>query len=412
MAHDVFISYSSKDKSVADAACAVLEGRGVRCWVAPRDIAAGSDWGESIIDAIAGSRVMVLVFSANANASPQVKREVERAVNKGVTVVPFRIENVPLCKTLEYFVSTPHWMDAYTRPLEQHLGKLADTVLAIVRTEPVEGDDALSAVNPPQERQPQALPSVQPERRGLRRAGVPTAIAVGLLGALVVRAMISSTPPAVQAEPAARLATPRVVVANDVTPAPARPVVVAPSTTRPAEIAAPVAVPVADPAPAPKHESPATPPTQTPPEASAVDSAAEQRERALATAQAKRLRVRSVVLIGDERYCVINGRRYQEGESIDGFRVDRITPSRVIVAHGKFRFELRPQADVDSRVVSRLSFDNGTRDEDRSGSQRQPPPPPPPNGGPTVYGPRGPGSPPPPPPGPQPVPPGPRPLRR
>jgi hypothetical protein len=38
MAHDVFISYSSKDKPVADAVCAGPEGRGIRCWVAPRDI--------------------------------------------------------------------------------------------------------------------------------------------------------------------------------------------------------------------------------------------------------------------------------------------------------------------------------------------------------------------------------------
>src|SRR5713101_8280389 len=48
MAHDVFISYSSKDKPVADAVCAGLEGRGIRCWAAPRDILPGSDWGAAI----------------------------------------------------------------------------------------------------------------------------------------------------------------------------------------------------------------------------------------------------------------------------------------------------------------------------------------------------------------------------
>ena len=39
MAHDVFISHSSKDKPIADAICANLEGTGIRCWIAPRDIA-------------------------------------------------------------------------------------------------------------------------------------------------------------------------------------------------------------------------------------------------------------------------------------------------------------------------------------------------------------------------------------
>lgn len=121
MAHDVFISYSNKDKPVADAVCAGLEGRGIRCWVAPRDILPGFDWGAAIIDAISGAKVMVLIFSGNANASPQIKREVERAVAKGVKILPFRIEDVPMSKSLEYFISTPHWLDALTQPLEGHI---------------------------------------------------------------------------------------------------------------------------------------------------------------------------------------------------------------------------------------------------------------------------------------------------
>src|SRR5262245_10875317 len=103
MAHDVFISYSSKDKPVADAVCANLEANGIRCWIAPRDILPGQDWGESIIDAINQSRIMVLVFSSSANTSPQIKREVERSVSKGIPIIPFRIEDVPLSKSLEYF---------------------------------------------------------------------------------------------------------------------------------------------------------------------------------------------------------------------------------------------------------------------------------------------------------------------
>ncbi|WP_179468215.1 TIR domain-containing protein [Mycolicibacterium vinylchloridicum] len=38
MAHDVFISHSSLDEPAADAVCAELEARGIRCWTAPRDI--------------------------------------------------------------------------------------------------------------------------------------------------------------------------------------------------------------------------------------------------------------------------------------------------------------------------------------------------------------------------------------
>ena len=132
MAHDVFVSYSSKDKTVADATCATLESKGVRCWMAPRDIIPGTDWGESIIDAINGSRAFVLVFSENANTSVQIKREVERAINRGIPVIPLRIENVMPAKSLEYFLSTPHWLDAFTPPLEHHLTYLADVIRSVL----------------------------------------------------------------------------------------------------------------------------------------------------------------------------------------------------------------------------------------------------------------------------------------
>ena len=132
MAHDVFVSYSVKDKTTADAICASLEANGIRVWIAPRDVMPGSDWGESIIDAIHESKVMILVFSANSNASPQIKREIERAVNKGVTVVPFRIDDVLPSKTLEYFISTQHWLDAFTPPLEKHLDNLVGILRSII----------------------------------------------------------------------------------------------------------------------------------------------------------------------------------------------------------------------------------------------------------------------------------------
>jgi hypothetical protein len=137
MAHDVFISYSSKDKPTADAACAKLEARQIRCWMAPRDIMPGADWSSSIIDDINGARTMVLVFSANANASAQIKREVERAVNKGIPVIPLRIENVAPERSLEYFISTPHWLDAFTTPLDHHLNYLADVIRHILDGEAV-----------------------------------------------------------------------------------------------------------------------------------------------------------------------------------------------------------------------------------------------------------------------------------
>lgn len=136
MAHDVFISHSSKDKPVADAVTAALEAGRIRCWVAPRDIPSGQKWGEAIIDGINQCRVMVLIFSAHANVSPhierEVEREVERAVSKGLYLIPFRLDPAPLTKQMEYLISTPHRLDAMTGPLERHLSVLVRTVAAIL----------------------------------------------------------------------------------------------------------------------------------------------------------------------------------------------------------------------------------------------------------------------------------------
>lgn len=133
MAHDVFISHSVKDKAVADAIVARLEADSVTCWIAPRDVVPGADWGESIIDAIESSRIMILIFSRNADASPQIKREVERAVNKGVYIIPFRVDDIPPTKSLAYFISTSQWMDAFSPPLERHLDNLAKTIKAVLK---------------------------------------------------------------------------------------------------------------------------------------------------------------------------------------------------------------------------------------------------------------------------------------
>ena len=72
MAHEIFISHSSKDKAIADAVCAALEATKIRCWIAPRDILPGEKWIIAISKAITSSRIMVLIFSSNCNKSEDI----------------------------------------------------------------------------------------------------------------------------------------------------------------------------------------------------------------------------------------------------------------------------------------------------------------------------------------------------
>jgi TPR repeat protein len=133
MAHKVFICHSSSDKAVADAACAALEAQRIPCWIAPRDILAGEEYGESIIEAIGECQIMLLVFSAQANNSPQVRREIERGVSKAKIIVPFRIEDIMPSRAMEFALSNTHWLDALTPPMESYLLQLCDTISRLIQ---------------------------------------------------------------------------------------------------------------------------------------------------------------------------------------------------------------------------------------------------------------------------------------
>jgi hypothetical protein len=197
MAHDVFISHSTKDKTVSDAVCGALENGGIRCWVAPRDVQPGRSFAGEITRAIQESKIMVLIYSAHSNNSEQVLREVQLAVSSHLHIIQFRIEDVLLNDDLKYFLSTPHWLDALTPPLETHLRKLEGAIKKL-------------------------LESPTAERAILRPAAVPNASQrsprgvwwiSGVMGALIVAGLgwqfsrrapdrVSTTAPVASSEPA------------------------------------------------------------------------------------------------------------------------------------------------------------------------------------------------------------------
>lgn len=171
MAHKVFICHSAKDKLVADAACAALEAHRIPCWIAPRDILAGEEYGASLIDALDECQIVLLIFSLNANNSPQVRREIERAVSKEKILVPYRIEDVLPSRAMEFALMNTHWLDALTPPMEHRLNDLCDTISRLIQkhavTEPLWQPPATAASAMP-------LPSAMPHQVPSAPVPVPT----------------------------------------------------------------------------------------------------------------------------------------------------------------------------------------------------------------------------------------------
>lgn len=126
----VFITHSSQDEVIADQIRAYLESHDIACWIAPRDIPVGEEWAKGILNGINNASGMLLVFSSHSNNSPQVRREIERAIHNGIPIFPIRIEDVKPSDAMEYYISSHHWMDAFEGELEQRLAKLVETIAA------------------------------------------------------------------------------------------------------------------------------------------------------------------------------------------------------------------------------------------------------------------------------------------
>lgn len=108
----IFISHSSVNAEIAEKVCNLLEENGHGCFLAPRDIRTGHEYAEEIIAGIERSDVVLLLLSKEANESPHVLREIERAVSKHITIMVYKLEEVKLSKSLEYFLMMHQWVNA------------------------------------------------------------------------------------------------------------------------------------------------------------------------------------------------------------------------------------------------------------------------------------------------------------
>ena len=195
MPHDVFISYSSKDKPLADGVCAKIEATGIRCWIAPRDIQAGEDWPTAIAKAIAASKIMVIIFTNNANHSDEVSRELFLAAEKKVIIIPFKLEDFETEAGKAYYLGRTHWLDAINPPTQVQIQTLVERVNSFLN--PSSAQPAQPAPSQP------ALAQTQPVQRKLFPSWLfPTAglvillaiVSVFWLPGLLSKAQVTQTP--------------------------------------------------------------------------------------------------------------------------------------------------------------------------------------------------------------------------
>ena len=129
---DVFISYSTNDKLIANNIVSYLENNNIKCWIAPRNITPGLSWADAIVKGIDSSKILVLIFSSNVLNSDFVKNELNLASDKKIPIIPFRIENIMPKDDFKFYLSRTHWLDAFDYDINTHTQELIKTIKNLI----------------------------------------------------------------------------------------------------------------------------------------------------------------------------------------------------------------------------------------------------------------------------------------
>lgn len=162
--------------------CSLLEGEGEKCFIAPRDIRMGFEYAEEIINGIDHARVMVVLMSEDANQSPHVLREVERAVSKRIPILVYKMEDVNLSKSMEYFLMAHQWLNADT---DQSMKK----ILEFVREMKIQESGVLKekAV----EKEVKSKDEAEKKHGRIKKKGLSKGVAAGIAAAIILLLVIA-----------------------------------------------------------------------------------------------------------------------------------------------------------------------------------------------------------------------------
>ena len=191
----LFVSHVTEDRTAASQIVEELERRGVRCWIAPRNVQPGKPFDDDIADAIESCRAMLLIFSSQCNESEYIRREITVAGNANKLIIPFRIENVEPKRGLSVRLANLHWIDAFVAR-ERAIDEVVRSVHAPAagttpqRSQPVESDEERARWTPSPKAQPMSTgASPWTPVKKLRAARVLTLLGVSWLALMALGAV-------------------------------------------------------------------------------------------------------------------------------------------------------------------------------------------------------------------------------
>lgn len=130
--HDVFISYSQKNRQESQQLQRMLVDRGFSVWL-DHDLPPGSDFNEQIRRNLDASESLVVLWSKDAARSPHVRSEVDRALAQNKKVIPVAVESAatgnsltqPLPQALKNFEVLPFKSERILEVLRSEISLIA-----------------------------------------------------------------------------------------------------------------------------------------------------------------------------------------------------------------------------------------------------------------------------------------------
>ena len=131
----VFISHGSNDRDEANALSDYIEARGIRTWIAPRDVRPGQDYSEQLQQAIETCTAFVVLVTEKANSSPYVRAETEMAFSTSKPIFPVRQSDIQPGPGLAFFLKIRHWTDAFGKQADAAMERLGLELEAVCGVE-------------------------------------------------------------------------------------------------------------------------------------------------------------------------------------------------------------------------------------------------------------------------------------
>jgi len=132
MSSGVFISYAHADAEAAKELSAALDRRFIPSWMDTRDLQGGDDWRGEIVQAIASTRVFVLLLSKESVKSEQVLREAKLADDRPAAgkpkIIPVLLEAVEPEGALRHIIAGGQWIDASSGGIQAHQDQIVTTI--------------------------------------------------------------------------------------------------------------------------------------------------------------------------------------------------------------------------------------------------------------------------------------------